>query len=283
MKTAVITDSGANLTEAYLEKHKNVFMIPLMISIDSQTYRDQVDITSEEVYAKLDDHKVTTSLPSLDDLTDVLDTIKKAGYTDVLALNLSSNLSGTYNAFRLVFEAENDLNITHYDSKTLGGGLSILVEEAVQLLADNMAIEEILVHLDQIRYQDSIAIYTIDTLKYLKRGGRIGKVEGTIGNILRVKPIITVDDDGVYETLSKTWGLQRALLQMKSMLKDTFKDDEIDLIVHYGDNLEKAKSLSDKLQAELNIRKTSLVKLTPVLGVHTGPALFAYIAKRVTS
>ncbi len=283
MKTAIITDSGANLTESYLEKHDNVFMIPLMITIDGETYRDQVDISSEEVYAKLDDHKVTTSLPSLDDLTEVLETIKKAGYTDVLALNLSSNLSGTFNAFRLVFEDEKDLNITHYDSKTLGGGLSILVEDAVRLIDEGMSIEEVLVHLNHVRYKDSIAIYTIDTLKYLKRGGRIGKVEGTIGNILRVKPIITVDDEGVYETLSKTWGLQRALLQMKTMLMDMFKDDQIDLIVHYGDDPDKAESLSEKLKSELNVRNVSLVKLTPVLGVHTGPALFAYIAKRVTS
>ncbi|MFW6319121.1 MAG: DegV family protein [Bacillota bacterium] len=145
MKTAIITDSGANLTESFLEKHDNVFMIPLMITIDGETYRDQVDISSEDVYAKLDNHKVTTSLPSLDDLTDVLETIKKAGYTDVLALNLSSNLSGTFNAFRLVFEDEKDLNITHYDSKTLGGGLSILVEDAVRLLDDGVSIEEIIV------------------------------------------------------------------------------------------------------------------------------------------
>jgi DegV family protein with EDD domain len=281
MKTAIITDSGANLTESFLEKHDNVFMIPLMIMIDGKAYRDQVDITSEEVYAKLDDHKVTTSLPSLDDLTETLNTIKEAGYTHVLALNLSSNLSGTFNAFRLVFEEEKDLKITHYDSKTLGGGLSILVEDAVHLLEKGVSLEEIIVHLNQLRYKDSLAIYTIDTLKYLKRGGRIGKVEGTIGNILRVKPIITVDDEGVYETLSKTWGLQRALLQMKTMLKDMFQDDQIDLIVHYGDDADKAQSLSDKLQAELNVRNVSLVKLTPVLGVHTGPALFAYIAKRV--
>jgi len=96
MKLAVITDSAANLLPSYLKQQKNLFVVPLMIVVDGKNYRDQVEITANEVYKQLDDHDVTTSLPSMDDLHKLLEDLKKKEYTDALVINLSSGLSGTY-------------------------------------------------------------------------------------------------------------------------------------------------------------------------------------------
>lgn len=281
MKTAVITDSSANLPEAFVKRHKNLFVLPLMIMIDNESYRDQVDIDAKGVYEKLDSHKVTTSLPSMEELSELLEELKKKGYDDVLVISISSGLSGTFNAMRLVLEQEEELNITHYDSKTLGAGLGYLVEHALELIDEDKPLKEIIPRLDQLRYADSLAIYTIETLKYLRRGGRIGKVEGTIGDVLRVKPVITVNDDGVYVTLSKSWGINRALRSMKEMLVEKFGEELIDLTVHYGSDSTKAGELGEKLKNELNIRTVTLTPLTPVLGIHTGPDMFAYVARRI--
>jgi len=281
MKIAIITDSAANLLPETLKKYPNLFVVPLMIVVDGKSYRDGIEITADEVYQMLDDHNVSTSLPSIDDLNKLLDGLKKKGYTDALVINISSGLSGTFNAFRLAFEHVEGINITHYDSKTLGGGLSILVEQAAEMIKEDATIESILKKLDQLRYQDSIALYTINTLKYLRKGGRIGKVEGTIGNILRIKPVITVNDEGVYVTVSKGFGIQRSFIAMKDILIEKFQKALIDLIVHFGDDIEKAKQLGESLRKELNIRNISLSKLTPVLGIHTGPMMFAYVARRI--
>ncbi|MFW6284991.1 MAG: DegV family protein, partial [Bacillota bacterium] len=181
MKTAIITDSAANLDERFLEAHENLFMLPLLIMIDGESFRDQIEISSESVYEKLDSHKVSTSLPSNEDLYTLLEKLKTEGYTDVLAINLSSGLSGTFNAFNLVFKDYEGLSITHYDSKTLGGGLAYLVEHAVKRIGEGITPKAIVKELDTIRFEESIALFTIDTLKYLRRGGRIGKVEGTLG------------------------------------------------------------------------------------------------------
>ncbi|MFP4077890.1 MAG: DegV family protein [Bacillota bacterium] len=281
MKTAIITDSAANLDEQFLEAHENLYMLPLLIMIDGESFRDQVEISSESVYDKLDSHQVSTSLPSTEDLYNLLDQLKAEGYTDVLALNLSSGLSGTFNAFNLVFKDYEGLTITHYDSKTLGGGLAYLVEHAVGRIGEGIKPEDVIKELDTIRFKESIALFTIDTLKYLRRGGRIGKVEGTLGEALHVKPVITVNDDGVYVTKKKSIGsLQRALLNMKKILVKRFGDTTIDLTIHYGNNLEKAKDMAEKLKSILNIRHLTLSQLTPVLGIHTGPRMFAYIAKK---
>ena len=281
MKTAIITDSAANLLPAYIQKHKNLFVIPLMILVDGKSFRDQIEISATEVYEKLDHAKVTSSLPNPEDLYQVVDQIKKEGYTDILAINLSSGLSGTFNAFRLAFQEVEGINITHYDSKTLGGALGHIIEYALMLVSIGTTPAEIIPLLDKCRYEDSLAIYTINTLKYLRRGGRIGFVEGTIGDILHVKPVITVNNEGVYITLSKGFGLNRSLITMRKLMIDKFGNQLIDFTVHYGNDLAKATELAERMKADLNIRNLTISPLTPVLGIHTGPEMFAYIARIV--
>jgi len=281
MKLAVITDSASNLLPETLKKYKDLYVVPLMIVIDGKNFRDQIEISAQEVYEKIDTNHITTSLPNLDDLTELLESLKKKGYTDALVINLSSGLSGTFNAFRLAFESVTGINITHMDSKTLGGGLGYIVEYAMELAQQKLPVPEIVERLKKLRFEDSLAIYTINTLKYLKRGGRIGKVEGTIGELLHVKPVITVNDEGVYVTLSKAIGLQRSLIAMKDLLVAKFGTDLIDLTVHYGDDQAKAAELGEKLKNQLNVRNLQLSPLTPVLGIHTGPMMFAYVARRI--
>jgi len=281
MRIAILTDSASNLSADFIKKRLNLFQVPLVITIDGVDYRDQVEVSAEEVYEKLDEHKIITSLPKTDDLVATLEQIKKEGFSDVLCINISSGLSGTFNAFRLGFDHVEGLNITHYDSKTLGMGQGFLVMHALELVDADTPITEIVERLDHMRHVDSIAIYTINTLTYLRRGGRIGKVEGTIGNILHIKPVITVNDDGVYVTMSKAFGMKRSLISMRNILVEKFGDDVIDLVVHYGNNPDQAMKLGEKLKGYLNIRNVSISQLTPVLGVHTGPDMFAYVASRV--
>lgn len=281
MKIAVLTDSAANLSESYIKQHDNLFVVPLMISIDNKEYRDQVDISASEVYDLLDHHKVKTSLPALEDLEDALKTIKEAGYTHLVVINISSGLSGTYNSFRMTLEGLKDIEVLHYDTKTLAGGESVIVEYAIELIQRKTPFEQLEGLLDELRYKDSMAFYTINTLKYLKEGGRIGKVEGALGTLLQIKPIIALDDNGVYVTLSKAIGFRRSLLKMRSILEEEYKDDLIDLTIHYGNDYDLAKDLGEKLKTSLQVRNLQIIQLTPVLGVHTGPEIIAYIARRI--
>lgn len=217
----------------------------------------------------------------MSDLKDVIDKIKKDGYTDLLVINISSGLSGTYNAFRVELESVKGINVKQYDTKTLGGAQGYLVEEALELVNKGQTVNDVIKALDKQRYENSVAYYTINTLKYLRRGGRIGKVEGTIGDILHIKPVITVNDDGVYVTSAKAFGLKRSLLNMKNLLTEKFQQLKIDLTIHFGNDKEKAIELGETLKRVLNIRNLTISALTPVLGIHTGPEMFAYIARVV--
>lgn len=281
MKTAILTDSGCNLEKSFVEANKNLFVVPLNIVINDQTFKDQVDITAEEIYQKIDTHNISTSLPDNSEVEKALESIKKAGFEQVLVINISSGLSGTFNAFRLILQQEETLKITQYDTKTLGAGQGYLVKYALELLEKSTNVDEIVKALDDMRFNDSIAMYTINTLKYLKKGGRIGKVEGTIGELLHIKPVVTVNNEGIYVTLSKAIGLQRSLLSMKEILIKKFQNEQIDLTVHYGNDLEKATQLGQMLEKVLNVRTLEISALTPVLGIHTGPSMFAYVARKV--
>jgi len=281
MKTAIITDSASNLQPEFIKKHDNLFVMPLMIVLNGKNYRDQIEIKADDIYDQLDEQPMSTSLPDTNDLLNVIEKIKKEGYTHILCINVSSGLSGTFNAFRLVFEHVEDIEITHYDSLTIGGGLGYIVEYALELLEKNEHPKDIIKKLDHLRFEDSLSLYTIGTLKYLKRGGRIGKVEGTLGDLLHLKPVIGMNDKGVYVTVAKAFGIKRSLLLMKEHIVNKFKQDLVDLTIHYGKGKEVALALANKMKKELNIRTLTLSPLTPVLGIHAGPQMFSYVARRI--
>lgn len=281
MKIAVITDSGSNLNQAFVEKHTNLQVIPLMIVRDGAQFRDQIDITAEQIYQELDQKNFSTSLPPMSALETAIENVKKDGCTDVLVINISSGLSGTFNAFRLTLHEVKGIQVHQYDTKTLGAGQGYLVELALDLIKAGKTPTEIIQALEKCRLEDSLAIYTINTLKYLKKGGRIGKVEGTIGDLLHIKPVITVNNDGVYVTLSKAIGMQRSLLNMKELMVKKFGNALVDLTVHYGDDLEKASQLGHMMSKTLNVRNLNISALTPVLGIHTGPQMFAFVARKI--
>jgi DegV family protein with EDD domain len=279
MKIAVITDSSCNLSLDYIKKQKNLKMAPLMISFDGEFHRDLIEVDYKTVYSKLDETKVTSSLPSMEDFENAVEELKKDGYTDILVLTISSGLSGTFNGFNTAAKDYKDVNIHMYDSKTLSMALGYIVKKAITSISEGKSVARIIADLNQLRYEESIALFTVETLKYLRQGGRIGKVEGTIGDLLRVKPVIYVSDEGVYETLSKGFGMNRTLISMRKELTKKFGDKLIDVTIHYGNNIKKAEDLKSKIEQGFNTKTVDLVQLTPVLGIHTGPNMLAIIAK----
>lgn len=281
MKLGILTDSGSNLTLDYINSEENLKLVPLQINIDGVYYRDVIEIDPERVYNTLKHKHVTTSLPKNEDFFRAVEDFKKAGYTDLLYISISSGLSGTYNSIRNAASHFDDINIHLYDSKTLSMAQGYLVKEAVKLASDNVPLEDIITKIDKLRDEDSLAMFTVETLKWLRKGGRIGFVEGTVGDILHVKPIIAVNEDGVYHTLSKGFGMKRTFITMRKKIKETFNDDEIDITIHYGGNLKEAQNMETKLTQDLNVKKIVLTPLTPVLGVHTGPGVLAICVRRV--
>ena len=267
-KIAIITDSASDIP-LEIVKEKNINLLPLRIIYSHGDYQDKLDITPEEIYLNLDKEIPKTSLPSAQTMEDILSKLESEGYTHVIAICLSGGLSGTCNSLRLMLEDHPKLTSYVYDTKILAYPEGEVVLEAVKLVEAGKSFEEI------------TGFYTINTLEYLQKGGRIGKVAGTIGELLNLKPIITTDDTGVYYTICKARGRKQALSKMTELLKEKLALGKCEVTVLECACKEEATKYMEQLAKLPNVENIKLNVLSPALGVHGGPGLLGLSVKLV--
>lgn len=274
-KIALISDSSCDLTKDLINKY-NVRIMPLRIIYKDKEYIDRVNITPQEVYDKLSIEIPTTSMPSMLDMENIYTTLENEGYTHVIAITISSGLSGTFNTVKLVSENHSGLITYLFDSKTLSAGLGAIVEECGMLIAKGKSFEEIVDTLPTIKKRISV-YYVVETLEYLKKGGRIGKVSATIGELLHIKPIISVDEDGKYFTYAKVRGRKQSINKLIDIAKETLNTTRAKLFVLQGGALEEGKKLYDCFVGMPNLSSLNFADISPALGVHTGPGLLGVV------
>ena len=191
-KIALITDSASDLNTDFA-KTNNIKILPLKIIFSDREYDDGIDITPKMLYEALPKEIPKTSLPSIEKFAYALEEVKNEGYTHVIIITISSGLSGTYNSARLAAENISGLETFVFDSMTLTMSEGAMVIETANLIKEGKSFNEIVDILPTFRSKIDV-FFTIDTLEYLIKGGRIGKVAGTIADALNLKPIITVGD-----------------------------------------------------------------------------------------
>lgn len=270
-KIALLTDSSSDLPQDIIKKY-NIKVIPLRIIYKNKEYIDRVNISPKEVYDNLTVEIPTTSMPSLGDIEEAFSSIEKDGYTHVIAITISSGLSGTFNAVKLASESFPNLTTHIYDSKSLSLGLGVLVNECAEFLEKGKTFEEIVNLLPSIKEKISL-YYVVETLEYLKKGGRIGKVAATIGELLNLKPIISIDSDGKYYTYSKTRGRKQSINSLMDIAKEALKIGKAKIFIMQGGALEEGKKMYDAFVNAKNVTDLGFTDISPALGVHTGPGL----------
>jgi len=276
-KTAVVTDSSCDLSDEQLKRF-NIRMIPLRVISKDAEYRDRIDLTPDQIYNIMDRELPKTSLPLPDDIHAIYTQLIAEGYTDVIHLSISSGLSGTWNMVRILAEDYQDkLHIHVVDSKTLSTGLGYMALAAAEALENGSTPEEA-IQVAQIVRSTQLGMFVIRTLEYLRKGGRIGLVEGVVGNLLQIKPIVLVNDDGVYETLTKARGYKAAVELMMQEAVKRFGKNKINLSIVHGQAREDAQSLLGRLKQVLNISSSMIMPVSPVLAIHTGRGLLGIIA-----
>jgi DegV family protein with EDD domain len=163
--------------------------------------------------------------------------------------------------------------IDHVDTLTLSGGERFQVLAAALASRAGRSKEYIIERLGRIR-QATEVVYTLETLAYLAKGGRIGRVQALAGTLLHLKPVIIVDKtDGKYSTVGKERTMQRALTNITEYLYKTYGSKPLWVTVLHGQIQEQAEQLASMLPAKLNVAKSEILRISPVLGVHTGPGI----------
>ena len=278
-KIALITDSASDLDMEMMNKF-NIKSAPFRIIYSDNEYEDRVNITPQEVYSNLTKEIPTTSLPNISTTEGILNEIEAEGYTHVIAINISSGLSGTSNSFRLLLEDHPKLVSYVFDSKTLSMAEGAIVLEVAKLIAAGESFEHIVSQLPNLRKNVHV-YFTLNTLEYLKKGGRIGKVAGTIAEILNLKPLIYVSDEGVYITHAKSRGRKQSLSKLIEVLDGYLSKSKCNLWIVEGDAKEESNLLFNSLKDNPQINEIEITTLGPALGIHTGPGLLGFIIQEV--
>ena len=278
-KTAIVTDSACDLENSLLEKY-HIKFVPLRLVYQGGEVRDRLEVSAEQVYDMLSREIPKTSLPLPEDVLRVYDELADEGYTDAVHISISSGLSGTYNMVRILASEYKRLNVRVVDSKTLSMQEGLIVLSCARLLEKTQDVEEIAAYAVALR-QKSLGMFVIRTLEYLRKGGRIGLVEGVLGTMLQIKPVIFVNTDGIYQTIAKARGHVNALDAMLREMARRFSGARVRLAVVHGAAPEEGGKLLARLRGLLNIEEEFLCPVSPVLGVHTGAGLLGVIAMEV--
>ncbi len=265
-KRKIITDSTSYINKEYAEEN-NITIIPLSYYFGEEMAKEGFPGEFESFFYKLENSNLfpTTSQPSTGDFLDEFKKAFEEGYEEIIAILLSSKLSGTYNSANLAKDILGDERISIVDSEQAASNLRFLVEDAINMSKNDKTMEEIVEHLENKKRQ-MYAYLTVDTLEYLKRGGRLSSLQSAIGSVLNVKPIIQLKD-GVLDSLEKVRGKNKALNAIENKV---FENVEKISICHILD-LDEAKKLKVNLEKKFPNASITIDELGPIIGCHLGP------------
>lgn len=280
MKLTIITDSSASLTKEEVQKY-DVKVVPLTIDFAGVIYKDFYDIEIEDFYKKLvsSDTFPKTSQPSPNDFYRLYEEAKENN-EEVLVLTISSLLSGTYQSAVIAKNMINYESIYVFDSKTTIQGLCILIHEAVRLRNQGVCAVEIMEELAKLRKR--IVIFAqIDKLDYLHKGGRLSKSSAIIGNIIGLKPLITLNSDGNILLYDKAIGTSRGISSIMKSIQENPIDNDYPFYFGYTTDIEKLNRLKKKVLEKYEIKNSFTSIIGAAVGSHIGTGGFAvfYVKK----
>ena len=188
-------------------------------------------------------------------------------------MHISSGLSGTLNsAHDGGGQVEAEAKVSYWDTLTLSAGQRFQVMTAALAIKAGWSMDAIQTRLKKIRENTELH-YTLDTLEYLARGGRIGRVKALAGALLNLKPVIRVDTDGKYSTVGNGRTMNKSMGMIVDAMSEKFGNTPVWVTMIHGRFAEKADMLASDLKKKLNVAKMDMVRISPALGVHTGPLI----------
>lgn len=265
-KIKIITDSTSYLEKDYCLQ-EDITVVPLNYIFGGKTHLEGFKGEFDEFYKELASSKdfPTTSQPAVGDFLEAFTAAFEEGYDEIIAILLSSKISGTYNSAVLAKNMLEDERITIIDSLSAASNLRFLVEDAVNMAKEGRSPKEIEEYINDKKERMKIYL-TVDTLEYLARGGRLSSIQSTLGNLLNIKPIIQLKD-GQLELLEKIRGKNKAMERIISYINEDVEKIGICHILNHRE----AEKLRDKLKVRFPQATIIIDELGPVVGSHLGP------------
>jgi DegV family protein with EDD domain len=272
--TAIVLDSTADFPDAP-SRFPNWRVVPLYVRFGDESYRDYIELGPDEFYARL---RTATELPTTSQPTpgDFLAAYEElTAYERVYSLHIAASLSGTYNSAGTAAHELGD-NVRTVDSRTASAAIAMLGLAIQRRLERGASDEEIDALVDAYRAQAQL-LFTVDTLEFLARGGRIGRAQKFAGQLLHVKPILTITDGEVLP-LARVRGNQKAMQEFIDRFTSTSVDrPSLRVGIAHADAPERAQALVDMVRGERPNAQIELVTtLGAVVGTHAGPGTVGF-------
>lgn len=270
-KIALITDSACDIDDETVDRY-HIHILPFKIIYTHKEYTDKVDITSKEIYDHMKEEIPKSSQPAMEDIEGVYRKLEAENYTHVIAVVISSGLSGTYNAFKIVSEKFNHIKTYICDTKSTSVCEGILLKKCGELMKAGKSFESIVKAIPEMK-QKLHFFFVFGTLEYARKGGRIGKISGTIGELLDIKPIVGFDEEyGQCFTHTKVRGKNRSLNKLVELGEEIVKGKKCDAYIVHGNVEEDAKRIGDMLRQISGIAHVYLIgQISAIVGVYSGP------------
>ncbi|RZU24933.1 DegV family protein [Streptomyces sp. BK239] len=272
---AIVTDSTAYLPQRTMERH-GITAVPLTVVVGGQALEEGTEISTRSLAVALQKRRsVTTSRPSPQLFAETYRKAAEAGATGIVSLHLSAELSGTYDA-AVVAAREAPVPVRVVDTGMIAMALGFCALTAAETAEAGGSVDEAVTAAEK-RAAATSAYFYVDTLDYLRRGGRIGAAQALLGSALAVKPLLQLDG-GRIEPLEKVRTASRAIARLEELVAERAGGAPVDIAVHHLSAPERASALADRLRARVPaLAELHVSEVGAVIGAHTGPGLLGVV------
>ena len=254
--------------------------VPITINIGNKEYKDGIDITADKFYNLLSENSdfPHTSQPSLQEFLEIFESAKEKKDT-IIYFALSSALSGTYQGALIAKEMAQYNNIYIIDTKTVSHMIGVLAQYAKNLVNKGFSAEEVVEKCEKLKSKIKV-LAGLDTLEYLKKGGRISSASATVGTLVNIKPIVTVNETGQVDAIGKSLGVGKAIQFITDKLSAQELDNNFPIYLLYTKGKENCDKLSQKLSS-LGFKTSKTLQVGATIGAHVGPEVYGvlYVTK----
>jgi DegV family protein with EDD domain len=272
--TAIVLDSTSDFPEAP-ERYPNIRVVPLYVRFGADTYRDYVELAPQAFYERLAgaDGLPTTSQPTPQDFADVYEGL--SAYERIYSLHLSAKLSGTFQSAALAAREQGD-RIRLVDTETASLAIAMLASAFERRLSRGTTDEELDALVESFKHRCDV-VFTVGTLEYLQKGGRIGRAQALAGTLLNVKPILSIDD-GIVVPIGRVRGRQKALQEFARVFTDETEDRPgLRIAIAHAEAPEWVEVITQLVRSRRREAEIELVgSLGAVVGAHAGPGAVGF-------
>lgn len=276
-RIGIVTDSTAYLPEAVVAS-RGIAVVPLQVIVGATSYTEGAEATGQTVAEALRARTpVSTSRPAPAAFLDAYHRAAQASHEGVVSVHLSAEMSGTYDA-ALLAARESPVPVRVVDSRSLGMGLGYAVLAATDTAEDGASLDDVAIAAEK-RAASSDVIFYVDTLEYLRRGGRIGAAAALLGSALAMKPLLHLVD-GHVAPLEKVRTSSRAISRLEEIAAEraAAAEVDVDVAVHHLGSAQRAQALADRLRFGLtNVADLHVSEVGAVVGAHVGPGMLAVV------